>query len=77
MAQHSTPVRHKHLYFCHKLPEFLAAVDRDRGRVGVDQETVVVADTGQDFTKLSVVRIDRKELEGQGPCQGAKEKKRR
>ena len=24
----------KRLYFCHKLPEFLAAVDRDRGRGG-------------------------------------------
>ena len=37
----------------------------------------MVEDTGQGFTKLSVVRIDSKELEGQGPCQGAKEKKRR
>ena len=42
-------------------------MDRHRGRLGVDQEIVVVADTGQGFTKLSVVRIDRKGPLYRGP----------
>ena len=34
-------VMKKHLYFCHDPVQFLAAVDRERGREGVEQVTLI------------------------------------
>ena len=53
----------KHLYYCHSPLQFLAAVDRERGREGVEQITLVQGDTGQGFLKLAVSRIRVEELE--------------
>ena len=38
--------------------EFLDAVDRERGRTGVEQVKLIQGDTGQGYTKVSVSRLD-------------------
>ena len=43
--------------------EFLDAVDRERGRTGVEQVTIIQGDTGQGYTKVAVSHLDLRELE--------------
>ena len=43
--------------------EFLDAVDRERGRMGVEQAILIQDDTGQGYTKVAVSRLDLQELE--------------
>ena len=43
--------------------EFLDAVDRERGRMGVEQVTLIQGDTGQGYTKVAVSHLDLQELE--------------
>ena len=56
----------KKLYYCHSPVEFLNAVNRERGREGIEQVTLVVGDTGQGFLKISVSQIPMEELENNG-----------
>lgn len=53
----------KHLFYCHSPVEFLEEVDRQRGRQGLSQATIIQGDSGQGYTKIAVSRIDMKELE--------------
>ena len=48
----------KYLFFCHSTVEFLDAVDRERGRTGVEQVTLIQGDTGQGYTKVAVSHLD-------------------
>ena len=59
----------KKLYYCHSPVEFLNAVNRERGREGIEQVTLVVGDTGQGFLKISVSQIPMEELENNGLTQ--------
>ena len=43
--------------------EFLDAVDREIGRRGVEQVTLIQGDTGQGYTKVAVSCLDLRELE--------------
>ena len=43
--------------------EFLDAVDRERGRTGVEQVKLIQGDTGQGYTKVAVSRLDLREWE--------------
>ena len=54
----------KKLYYCHSPVEFLNAVNRERGREGMEQVTLVVGDTGQGFLKISVSQME--ELDNSG-----------
>ena len=56
----------KKLYYCHSPVEFLNAVNRERGREGIEQVTLVVGDTGQGFLKISVSQIPMEELKNNG-----------
>ena len=41
-------------------------MNRERGREGIEQVTLVVGDTGQGFLKISVSQIPLEELENNG-----------
>ena len=56
-------LQEKNLFYCHSPVQFLKEVDRQRGREGVVQATIVQGDSGQGYTKIAVSRIDMKELE--------------
>ena len=53
----------KFLFFCHSPEKFLREVDRERGRHGHRQVTLVQGDSRQGYTKLAVSRLSIVELE--------------
>ena len=53
----------KALFYCHNVEEFLREVDVDREKVGVAQLTVIQGDSGQQYTKVSVSRVNQSDLE--------------
>ena len=53
----------KILFFCHSPQLFIDALDKERGKEGVPQATIIQGDSGQGDTKVCMTRIDLADLE--------------